>query len=264
MRSLSEIRHIATRLFRAQRGAAILVVLIYTLIVSGLSVLAYIPILGSLILSMAMFMLQAGLWGSFLKGVRGERMDTEDLFLPFTGGRFGRVLGGNAWLFLKVFAWMLPGLVLFMGGFTWAMVSGLSLAEGSIPQDQETLLSLSILPAFLIALTGYFLMLVLGIIKEYSYILTTPILMENPGVCATYAVTLSKRIMAGHKWQLFLLSLSFLGWQLLSLLTLGILGIVYVTPRLQMTLAAFYYEVKTEALANGRVRPEEFLGAKYE
>lgn len=262
MRTLSQIREISAQLFRAQRGNAILVTLIYTLAVSASGMLSAIPLVGSVAVFCLAFVLQGGLWGSFLKGIRGERMDVEDLFSAFTGGRFGRVLGGSAFMVLKVFLWMLPGTALFAGGMVWMIVAG-----AANPMDfmygTEALLE-PILPGLLLMLIGYVLMIVMGIIKEYGYILTAPLLMENPGIAPTYASRLSQKIMSGHKWQLFVLGLSFIGWNLLGLLTLGILNIVFVTPWTQMSFAAFYYEVKQEALMSGRVRPEEFMGARYE
>ena len=50
----------------------------------------------------------------------------------------------------------------------------------------------------------------------------------------------SKRMMQGQKWKAFVLDLSFIGWNILSALTLGILGIFYVQPYMDATHAALY------------------------
>jgi len=269
MRSRHEIKTIASGLFAAQRGTCILVILVEMLLASAVSSLAFIPLVGAVAVFILTIVFQAGVEGSFLKGVRGERMDVEDVFSAFSNGRFGRTLGGGAFRYLKVFLWMLPGLVLYMGGFIYLFVSlGFTVAGFmSDPGELSDLMSVGsavgISVSAIVMVAGYVLMLVFGIIKQYAYIFTLQILMENPMVSPTYAVKLSEKMTSGHKGDLFVMQLSFIGWILLGTLTLGILNLVYTTPRMQMTLAAYYYEIKQEALASGRVRPEEFQGAQY-
>lgn len=90
-----------------------------------------------------------------------------------------------------------------------------------------------------------------GIIKSYSYSQTFFIKAENPNIPAGRAIELSKLMMDGHKWDLFYLHLSFIGWSLLSALTLNILGIVYVFPYYYAALAFAYEEIKADAAARG-------------
>lgn len=74
------------------------------------------------------------------------------------------------------------------------------------------------------------LLIVPGIIKSYEYCLIPYILAENPGIDRKTAFARSKYLMTGHKWDMFVLDLSFLGWHILAALTIGILGIFYVNP----------------------------------
>lgn len=69
-----------------------------------------------------------------------------------------------------------------------------------------------------------------GIIKFYEYRLIPYILAENPKISRRDAFFLSRQLMRRNKWKLFRLDLSFLGWKLLSLLTLGILNLLFVNP----------------------------------
>lgn len=69
-----------------------------------------------------------------------------------------------------------------------------------------------------------------GIIKHYEYIMIPFILAENPKISRKDAFFLSKQLTEHNKWKLFLLDLSFAGWKLLSILTLGILDFVIVNP----------------------------------
>ena len=87
------------------------------------------------------------------------------------------------------------------------------------------------------------LFIVPGIIKMYSYRLVPYILKEHPELSGTQAITLSRKMMNGHKADAFVLDLSFLGWILLSALTCGILHIFYVGPYIQATDAELYKAV---------------------
>jgi uncharacterized membrane protein len=85
-----------------------------------------------------------------------------------------------------------------------------------------------------------------GIIKTYSYAMTFFIMQDNPGIGANEAITRSRQMMKGHKWQLFCLHLSYIGWILLSCLTFGIL-LLWVIPSMQVATAEFYESIKGEA-----------------
>ena len=82
-----------------------------------------------------------------------------------------------------------------------------------------------------------------GIVKSYSYAMTPYILLDRPELSATDAIKESEKMMNGHKMELFILDLSFIGWILLSMLTCGIL-VLYVEPYMMATKSAFYLELK--------------------
>lgn len=88
------------------------------------------------------------------------------------------------------------------------------------------------------------LFIIPGIIKAYSYRLVPYILKENPELSGTEAITLSRKMMNGHKADAFVLDLSFLGWIILSALTCGILHIFYVGPYIQATDAELYKAIR--------------------
>lgn len=89
------------------------------------------------------------------------------------------------------------------------------------------------------------LLLVPGIIKGLSYSMTGYILLDNPEMSNNAAIEESMRMMEGHKWQLFKLYLSFIGWILLSALTLFI-ALYWLNPYIYSTMARFYSEIKEE------------------
>lgn len=90
------------------------------------------------------------------------------------------------------------------------------------------------------------LFIVPGIIKMYSYRMVPFILADNPEMSSTDIITKSREMMNGHKWDAFVLDLSFLGWLILSALTCGILSIFYVNPYIFETNAELYLALKNE------------------
>lgn len=89
------------------------------------------------------------------------------------------------------------------------------------------------------------LLVIPGIIKMYSYSMGYFILADRPDLSGNQARKRSMYLMKGHKWQLFCLDFSFIGWYLLSLLTLGILAF-WVYPYHMTARAEFYNELLVE------------------
>lgn len=79
------------------------------------------------------------------------------------------------------------------------------------------------------------LFIIPGIIKAYSYALVPYILAKYPEVKAAEAIKMSREYMDGHKAELFVLHLSFIGWTMLSGITCGIAGIFFVVPYMAIT-----------------------------
>lgn len=92
------------------------------------------------------------------------------------------------------------------------------------------------------------LFIIPGIIKAYSYSMSLYILAENKGMSAREAITKSTELMQGHKMDLFVLELSFIGWGLLVAVTFGIAAI-WVVPYMQTTYACFYKKLTEAPLA---------------
>lgn len=102
------------------------------------------------------------------------------------------------------------------------------------------------------------LLIIPGIVKSYEYQMIPYLLADNPQMTKEQAFAESRRMMSGQKWRAFVLDLSFLGWNILSLLTFGILGIFYVQPYRDATHAALY-----EALRYGTPAAQQIEGAVY-
>ena len=95
-------------------------------------------------------------------------------------------------------------------------------------------------------LLWFMLLIIPGIIKSYSYSMTYYVLEDNPDLSGDKAIEESMRLMDGHKWELFRLHLSFIGWALLCIiLPLGI-GFLWLIPYMNTAQAAFYENLKAE------------------
>ena len=103
----------------------------------------------------------------------------------------------------------------------------------------------AVLLVFVYTLLWTLLLVIPGIIKAYSYSMTFYILRENPEMTAGDAITASQKMMDGHKMDLFLLSLSFIGWAILASITFGI-GYLWLIPYIYTAYAAFYETLKKE------------------
>lgn len=73
------------------------------------------------------------------------------------------------------------------------------------------------------------LLVIPGIIKNYSYAMTDFILKDQPELANNAAIEKSMAMMDGNKMKLFLLDLSFIGWAILCLFTFGI-GFLFLQP----------------------------------
>lgn len=88
-----------------------------------------------------------------------------------------------------------------------------------------------------------FLFVIPGIVKSYEYYMVPYLLTENPNLSKEDAFRISKQMMQGQKWDTFVLHLSFLGWDILTTCTFGILSIFYVAPYRNLTFAALFEEL---------------------
>ena len=89
------------------------------------------------------------------------------------------------------------------------------------------------------------LFIIPGIIKSFAYAMTPYILKDNPELGPNDARLKSIEMMRGHKWKLFGLELSFIGWFLLCILSLGI-GFIWLAPYFNTAHAAFYCDLLEE------------------
>ncbi len=102
----------------------------------------------------------------------------------------------------------------------------------------------------------YLLLIIPGIVKGYAYSMVPYILTDNPDIGRERAVELSMQMTDGHKFNMWILDWSFLGWYLLGLLLL-VVGAVLVKPYENATKAELYLVLRQNALENGFCSYEE-------
>lgn len=160
----------------------------------------------------------------------------------------GIVNGVAASATVGIGSWLIAGIV----GVGYASFS-LSLGRRENTQIEQLLdgtkdLGNNFMAGLLVSLYTFLwtlLFIVPGVIKALSYSMTYYILRDNPGMLASEAIKRSEEMMMGHKWQLFCIYLSFIGWILLSFLTCGILMFM-VVPYMMQTSAEFYRYLNAE------------------
>lgn len=179
-------------------------------------------------------------------------------------GRWGVAVGGT---FLYLLVTTFAGSPKHIGSVIGLLIDGpmllgVTIFSLALARKQEADVSQIFLGFndFLRALVTYLLMMLFillwgllliipGVIASLAYSQVFYILAEDKNIKPMDALRKSKAIMEGHKGELFRLGLQFLGWFLLSILTLGI-GLLWVLPYFQTTMVLFYDKIsKKEATA---------------
>lgn len=165
---------------------------------------------------------------------------------------FGIFIASNFVPVLGTIANYLVGAAFALGGsFVFLKIAkGETVSVGNIFygfEDLWTAIKAQFLMGLFISLWSL-LLIIPGIIKAYAYSMTFFILAENKGMPVLEAITLSRKMMDGHKMDLFLLFLSFIGWFILTAITFGIAGI-WVYPYFYATFSNFYLSVKEDYMS---------------
>ena len=101
-----------------------------------------------------------------------------------------------------------------------------------------------------------------AIIVKYMYCMVPYLLHDYPELTPREAMKISREMMSGQKWNIFILDLTFIGWILLSILTAG-LGVIFVEPYMSTARAVFYEDLKAATIvddaedATGEANPGE-------
>jgi uncharacterized membrane protein len=161
--------------------------------------------------------------------------------------------GSMGLYYLLLFFIVLPLGVGFLNAFRKLLVQGDNELPGNMYKLATSNYWHKVWGMFLVMLFTFLwslLFIIPGIVKCFSYSMTPFILEEHPELSANEAIDHSRAMMKGHKFDLFWLLLSFIGWGFLCLFTFGI-GYLWLTPYMETSVAAFYEDVKADYEVNG-------------
>lgn len=86
-----------------------------------------------------------------------------------------------------------------------------------------------------------------GIIFAFAYAMVPFVIEDHPDMSAREVLRTSREMMRGHKWELFVLELSYIGWILLCIITFGV-AMFWVEPWMTTAMAHFYEDIKPQTL----------------
>lgn len=174
--------------------------------------------------------LSFGVTYSFIRLKRGEEVKAFD-FINSGFSNFRRAWKISLRITLKMIVVITIMVVIFI-------VTG-DIANDYFISDRMTRMSFGLLMIIILFVTMWFVL----IIRALLYSLTTYIAFDNPNMTALEVVNESERLMKGNRLKLFLLILSFIGWEILCAFTLGI-GFLWLIPYVQVAGLCFYENVK--------------------
>lgn len=166
---------------------------------------------------------------------RNFKSDFSTMFYGFTGGRYWKTVKVTALMTVKILLWscMLSVPVMILYG-VWAFMNPAQIGAGG---------------AAVVTLLALVLMFP-GIIKTYEYSMILYLVAENPNLETKRYFALSKAMTDGEKMSIFVLGLSFIGWELLGLLACGV-GTWFVVPYVRATHAELYALLRAKAFSLG-------------
>jgi uncharacterized membrane protein len=169
-------------------------------------------------------------YGYYIAHLNASRQDLPadigDLFCGYR--RFADVFVTLLLQFLAIFAALLPYIIFYIV----MIVKGLFFTHTFL---NSTIAILLMIP---------------GLILGLAYTLVPFILHDRPELNPISVLRESRMMMYGHKWELFLLILSFFGWLILALFTFGI-GLLWLAPYMSMTIVKFYEQLRAEYEGTG-------------
>ncbi len=161
---------------------------------------------------------------------------------------------------------LLSPLKIMLDGLFWQLIKGnnMGLGDGlgfifkkTFDKNYLQKFLLELVQGLLLGLL-YLLFIIPGIIFTYKWYFTSYILAEHPELSFDQAMNISKKMTNNHKGELFVLDLSFIGWFLLLIPTIGLAGI-YVTPYYETTKALYYENFKIRAFQEGAITQYDFM-----
>ena len=257
-----EIRAQAREALSGNWATFILLNVMYVLSIAVLSFLnVLIPIVGYI----ALVVLTIPLAYGFLKNLlRLKRKETDNAFefFKYTFNDFARAWCVTGRILLK----LIVPLIIVGISLIAIVILAVFVAMSAIAGNESALVVSSF--GYLIVMVALFIGYIWLIVRGLLCVLSTYIAIDNPQMSAKETVDLSVKLMKGNRLKYIFLSLSFIGWMILSILTLGI-GFIFLFPYMSVAMAFFYEnlagKVKSNPISNesGKIeiiqKPEQIV-----
>jgi len=251
MKSISELKSEALSSLNEKWGISVGCTLIFFVISIALSLIPYIGDIASILVSGA---LSVGLCNFFLLVSKSENVEIDNLFVAF---KSKDLFLSSLVAYLLSLAIIIPTVIIF--GAIWValflgdienlsdfILGGVNFEDSPYSLDPNFLNEHSspifdsgivtvLLSLFIIVLVP--LIIVSLILSQVFFILA-----DKKTYSGLEAIKMSWNLMKNKKTKLFLLQLSFIGWVILSILTLFI-GFIFLQPYIYTTLSKFYKEL---------------------
>ncbi len=244
----SQFREMARKNLTGKWGKAAVITLVYTLITFLLSFgLSFLPFIGNLVLIFLEVPIVYGILVSFIKLKRNEEVGYID-FLETAFSSIGSAwkVSGNIFLKLLLPIGILVGLM-FVYFISIALLGGMTAFNAAVATGTARNVT-STIPVFAVLLVIFSIIFIIAYIAIYVWLFIKAllysqslfILYDKPNATGKEIVEESERLMKGNRGRYFCLTLSFIGWMILSSLSFGI-GLLWLMP--YMTIAnIFFYE----------------------
>lgn len=235
--SFTEIKKTSLELIKGHWGKLVIITLLYFIVSFLISI---IPIVGFIFSFIFSTPITYGYLYSLIKLTKNEEVEIFDFLIDGFKStiKVWKVIGS---IFLRLF---IPILILF--GFA-LLVTYYTLPILEAVMTNNFSLNIEISPFISIGLLGYF---ITAIYITYKFLIFFPCLflvIDNPNEKTNFIVKKSKEIMKGHIFKLILFILSFIGWIILSVITLGI-GFLFLIPYCSIATYLFYQKLIPEKL----------------
>lgn len=223
----AELKKQAKETLKGRWGTAIAMVLVFQIISWILSMIGNFVIgIGAIAVVVISVPISFGFIGQFMKFSRKEEVGIVDFF------KIGFENFGKSWSIVgHTLLKLLPYIIGMIVSIILMIVSILYTTQN---EDVEMFFIL-----IAIAYVIFFVFYIMLLVKTYLYVLPEYIGNDTDDMTAKEIVEKSAELMKGHRWELFVLELSFMGWVLLSIFTLGI-GLLWVIPYMDVTIIKFY------------------------
>ena len=238
-----EIRAQAREALSGNWATFILLNVMYVLSIAVLSFLnVLIPIVGYI----ALVVLTIPLAYGFLKNLlRLKRKETDNAFefFKYTFNDFARAWCVTGRILLK----LIVPLIIVGISLIAIVILAVFVAMSAIVGNESALVVSSF--GYLIVMVALFIGYIWLIVRGLLCVLSTYIAIDNPQMSAKDTVDLSAKLMKGNRWKYIFLSLSFIGWMILSILTLGI-GFIFLFPYMSVAMVCFYENLAGKTKSN--------------